>query len=337
MAEVDAGKDPRAKAVQEGLKQEVGIGGSGMEAPERRKQFFGAAGTSEAVGGGEERFIDMDNEEESGSKNGRVRARWMGQEEEAYGRVLVTQEEQGGDVALFEKEEEKELAPYDVSRRVSETSLADSLVSWHAGDGRDLDVIESSVSSRESMQQEFSSSSVLPEDRSAIDTDFASCESELRANLTRHALALKEEGRLFRDKHDRGDIKGEMWAIDERLRIVTRSWPKEACSPKLMKEVEEEIMQWQSDAVLCCPYCFTTVCYDSIQHETESHRFLAQFVTRCHTQSTAVTEQEAMRWGWSAEEAVDIRRVVCRKCLTLLAFRDKDQMYHFFTALPSSA
>jgi hypothetical protein len=285
----------------------------------------------------------MDEEEEGGSENGRVRAGWMGQEEETYGRVLVTQEEQGD--ALCEKEGEKELAPYDVipydvSRRVSETSLADSLVSWHAGDGRDLDVIESSVSSRESTQQEFSSSSVLPEDRSAIDTDFASCDSELRANLTRHALALKEEGRLFRDKHDRGDIKGEMWAIDERVRIVTRSFcssPKEACSPELMKEVEEEIMQWQSDAVLCCPYCFTTVCYDSLQHETESHRFLAQFVTRCHTQSTAVTEQEAMRWGWSAAEAGDIRRVVCRKCLTLLAFRDKDQMYHFFTALPSSA
>lgn len=36
---------------------------------------------------------------------------------------------------------------------------------------------------------------------------------------------LKEEGKLFRDKHDRGDITGEMWAIDERVRIVARSLP----------------------------------------------------------------------------------------------------------------
>ena len=41
---------------------------------------------------------------------------------------------------------------------------------------------------------------------------------------------------------------------------------------RVCMQVEEEIQQWQSDAVLCCPYCFTTVCYDSIRHETENHR-----------------------------------------------------------------
>jgi hypothetical protein len=100
---------------------------------------------------------------------------------------------------------------------------------------------------------------VRPEDKSAIDTDFSSCDSELRANLTRHSLALKEEGRLYRysvyslywykstntdvlmrsyrDKHDRGDIKGGMWAIDERIRIVARAMPAEARTPELLYEV----------------------------------------------------------------------------------------------------
>ena len=94
------------------------------------------------------------------------------------------------------------------SRRSSETSVADGMVSWREGDGNDLVVVESSVSSRESSLKEFSSSSVLAEDRSAIDTDFASCDSDMRANLTSHALALKAEGRLFRDRRDRGDLAG---------------------------------------------------------------------------------------------------------------------------------
>ena len=96
-------------------------------------------------------------------------------------------------------------------------------------------------------------------------------------------------------------------------------------------------MQWESDAVLCCPCCFTTLCYDCKQHEKDACRFIAQFVTRCHTQSVAVTEEEAQYWGWSPREAPNLRRVICRKCTTFLAFRDTDEMFHFVTALPSSS
>lgn len=128
-----------------------------------------------------------------------------------------------------------------------------------------------------------------------------------------------------------------MWAIDERLRIVTRSIPQEMCTPEMLREAEEEIMQWQSDAVLCCPACFTTLCYDCVRHDKDQTRYLAQFVTRCHTESKDVSEQDAEAWGWSAHEAQNLRRVVCRKCSTLVAFRDEDKLFHFFCALPSSA
>ena len=77
--------------------------------------------------------------------------------------------------------------------------MADGMVSWRGGDGNDLVVVESSVSNRESPLKEFSSSSVLAEDRSAVDTNFASCDSDMRANLTSYALELKAGGRLFRD------------------------------------------------------------------------------------------------------------------------------------------
>jgi hypothetical protein len=45
------------------------------------------------------------------------------------------------------------------------------------------------------------------------------------------------------------------------------------------------------------------------------------------------------RWGWSAAESGDLRRVVCRKCLTLLAFRDQvrtKRFLHAWSSLPAS-
>ena len=44
------------------------------------------------------------------------------------------------------------------------------------------------------------------------------------------------------------------------------------------------------------------------------------------------------RWGWSAAESGDLRRVVCRKCLTLLAFRDQVRtkwFLHAWSSLPA--
>ena len=44
------------------------------------------------------------------------------------------------------------------------------------------------------------------------------------------------------------------------------------------------------------------------------------------------------RWGWSAAESGDLRRVVCRKCLTLLAFRDQvrtKRFLHAWSSLPA--
>jgi hypothetical protein len=47
---------------------------------------------------------------------------------------------------------------------------------------------------------------------------------------------LKQEGKLYRDRRDRGDIVGEMWAIDERIRIVARSLPGRVQGKKKRKE-----------------------------------------------------------------------------------------------------
>ena len=43
--------------------------------------------------------------------------------------------------------------------------------------------------------------------------------------------------RSYRDKHDRGDIKGGMRSIDERIRIVARVMPAEVHTPELLYEV----------------------------------------------------------------------------------------------------
>jgi hypothetical protein len=51
-----------------------------------------------------------------------------------------------------------------------------------------------------------------------------------------------------------------------------------------------------------------------------------------------LSAEEVEAWGWGSGEAQYLRRVVCRKCSTLVAFRDvRDRLFHFFNALPSSA
>ena len=76
--------------------------------------------------------------------------------------------------------------------------------------------------------------------------------------------------------------------MDERIRIVMRALPVEACSRQVLEEIEREVMNWKSDAVLCCPYCFTTLCYDCVRHQEDHSRYLARFVTRCHTQVSVI-------------------------------------------------
>lgn len=106
-----------------------------------------------------------------------------------------------------------------------------------------------------------------------------------------------------------------------------------------------------SDAVLNCPACMTTLCLDCQRHESYKTQYRAMFVMNC-----SVNREEVLRYknpenrkkkrgakkmrsnsGDPAEmEAEEIYHpVMCTECSTEVAVYDKDEVFHFFNVLAS--
>lgn len=107
-----------------------------------------------------------------------------------------------------------------------------------------------------------------------------------------------------------------------------------------------------SDAVLNCPACMTTLCLDCQRHESYKTQYRAMFVMNC-----SVNKDEVLRYkipenrkkrrshkkmrssdGDTAgpEEAEEIYHpVMCTECSTEVAVYDKDEVFHFFNVLAS--
>lgn len=107
-----------------------------------------------------------------------------------------------------------------------------------------------------------------------------------------------------------------------------------------------------SDAVLNCPACMTTLCLDCQRHESYKTQYRAMFVMNC-----SVNKDEVLRYkipenrkkrrshkkmrssdGDAAgpEEAEEIYHpVMCTECSTEVAVYDKDEVFHFFNVLAS--
>jgi hypothetical protein len=84
----------------------------------------------------------------------------------------------------------------------------------------------------------------------------------------------------------------------------------------------------ESDAVLSCPLCMTTVCYDCQQHETVPTQFRAVFTVGCIADAS--------------EKLVDAERaafhqVCCATCRCPLGLCDDDGITHFFHVLASES
>jgi hypothetical protein len=77
-----------------------------------------------------------------------------------------------------------------------------------------------------------------------------------------------------------------------------------------------------SDAILSCPACFVTVCIASQQHEVYKNQFRALFVNNC------------LVANGKGDDGYD--PVICAICKTELAFRDQEEVYHFYHVLPSA-
>ncbi|XP_011075288.1 E2F-associated phosphoprotein isoform X3 [Sesamum indicum] len=82
-----------------------------------------------------------------------------------------------------------------------------------------------------------------------------------------------------------------------------------------------------SDAVLCCPACFTTLCLDCQR--------IMEEVPQLGSKRKRNKRGSHIEVGPSA--AVAFKRVCCSVCSTEVGVIDEDEVYHFLNVLPSEA
>uniref|UniRef100_A0A8C3IRQ8 E2F associated phosphoprotein n=1 Tax=Chrysemys picta bellii TaxID=8478 RepID=A0A8C3IRQ8_CHRPI len=109
-----------------------------------------------------------------------------------------------------------------------------------------------------------------------------------------------------------------------------------------------------SDAVLNCPACMTTLCFDCQRHESYKTQYRAMFVMNC-----SVNKEEVLKYKGpvnkkikkghkkmkhsneittvqaNQEEEEVYHPVKCTECSTEVAVLDKDEVFHFFNVLAS--
>lgn len=113
-----------------------------------------------------------------------------------------------------------------------------------------------------------------------------------------------------------------------------------------------------SDAILNCPGCFTTLCFDCQQHEQYPNQFRAMFVMNCRVMDKALQgshahghagtkrgREEEDEEGGAQHAAQQTQQgsgdmcyaVACDVCGTEVGAVDSDEIYHFYNVFPSNA
>ncbi|KAK2826805.1 hypothetical protein Q5P01_021019 [Channa striata] len=152
------------------------------------------------------------------------------------------------------------------------------------------------------------------------------------------------------------DDRDQAWVDARRREYIRRKRPAAA----LRSQPRQPQGLPNSDAVLNCPACMTTLCLDCQRHEKYRTQYRAMFVMNCTVKKDEVlhykTEQERKkrnrkrRKGQETESAEDkasdptpagmdadevYHPVQCSECSTEVAVFDKDEVYHFFNILAS--
>ncbi|EKX46584.1 hypothetical protein GUITHDRAFT_137982 [Guillardia theta CCMP2712] len=177
---------------------------------------------------------------------------------------------------------------------------------------------DSSSSYSTSAPGEYSSSSIRQSDRQFVYSDFSHLSSETRRDLTAWKDNLRQESRLFRDRRNRVDIKNEMWAQDARMEIILKDYPN--CTVEEYREVnvdglakspschlcflqiKEGLAQLKSDAVLCCPACFTMFALDTKRDMNRCEFYVAMFVINCKVDEEVSKMEELLEDGFEIDE-----------------------------------
>lgn len=106
-----------------------------------------------------------------------------------------------------------------------------------------------------------------------------------------------------------------------------------------------------SDALLDCPACLTTLCIDCQRHEIHKNQYRAMFVMNCAVDTSETLEcpeqpqkkrkgkkkqQQEPECSANSSTNKDLFHPVrCSECSTVVGVYDSDEVYHFFNILAS--
>eukprot|EP00877_Chromochloris_zofingiensis_P005083 jgi/Chrzof1/14576/Cz09g08040.t1 len=148
----------------------------------------------------------------------------------------------------------------------------------------------------------------------------------------------------------------ELWDLSSEEEDPELVRPDDQTDPLYDPDADDKDEQWvqatrqgrQSDAILSCPGCFTTICLDCQQHDYHHNQFRAMFVINCSTNSdeqitTSMPKSQARRkrgrevHNLSVVPSETMCKVVCDVCGTYLGAQDAQEVYHFYHVLSSEA
>ncbi|GFR82680.1 E2F-associated phosphoprotein [Elysia marginata] len=134
------------------------------------------------------------------------------------------------------------------------------------------------------------------------------------------------------------DDKDQKWVDKQRQRNGNKSGGKQG-------------KKANSDALLDCPACLTTLCIDCQRHEIHKNQYRAMFVMNCQVDTSETLEcpeqhnkkkrgkkkprQEADDTTSSSTNKDLFHPVRCLECGTVVGVYDSDEVYHFFNVLAS--
>nr|XP_013795948.1 PREDICTED: E2F-associated phosphoprotein [Apteryx mantelli mantelli] len=119
---------------------------------------------------------------------------------------------------------------------------------------------------------------------------------------------------------------------------------------RVQQQQQKTLAVPNSDAVLNCPACMTTLCLDCQRHESYKTQYRAMFVMNCSVNKEEILKyrkklkkrnkkmrhsKETTSIQSKQEEEEIYHPVMCTECSTEVAVMDKDEVFHFFNVLAS--
>ncbi|XP_030070968.1 E2F-associated phosphoprotein isoform X2 [Microcaecilia unicolor] len=240
-------------------------------------------------------------------------------------REYLTGESESSSGDEFEKEMEAELT-------CTIKAMEGSWKSPVAGSSSDPEQAGTAAPSQDGRQQQYYDEIYFDSD--SEDEDKEPAQRTKNKRKQKHRILTNDE-LLYDPKEDDRD---QAW-VDARRRGYHRT--------NQMQQHQQAAPN--SDAVLNCPACMTTLCLECQRHESYKTQYRAMFVMNC-----TVVKEEALRYqepqkkkkkrykkqkmqsGVAQDEVQEIYHPVkCTECATEVAVYDKDEVYHFFNVLAS--